>query len=86
MSNYTILQQNTLVCFRECDESAAMYLEYSAKNEKRAFLMALKWRDYRETFKTFLGFAGDTGSVYEFLKTRFINMHFPNSGKKVAGV
>jgi hypothetical protein len=51
MSNYTILERNTLDGF-EHEDTKALYLRGSQKNEGRAFDMAWKWEHRLRPFFT----------------------------------
>jgi hypothetical protein len=53
MSNYTILEQNTLAGF-EHDDTKELYLRGAARDEQRAFLMAGTWE---RQLRPFLGVA-----------------------------
>lgn len=93
MSNYTILEENTLLCF-EHEDTKAFYLRGSQSNEIKAFYMAYKWQDYLRELKPILLFAANlhknnshivktseavANEVLDFIKERHFRSYFPQN-------
>jgi len=94
MSNYTILQRNTLDGF-EHDDTKALYLRGCHINEIKALYMADQWEKYLRGFKCIVEFAASqhednphsiytkkedlTEDVMNYLKERHYRSYFPQN-------
>ena len=91
MSNYTILELNTMAGF-EFNDTKELYLRGSQKDELKAFWMAHKWERYLRNIGGLIEFAasqhcgnphvnkpakGITDEVLEFIKNRHYYSYFP---------